>query len=74
MQFQLTVGQLRTGLASLITLNKRNFANQKKLMLPAVAAAVQADIDTLERIYQELENTDPAIELVVTRKAEIVKK
>lgn len=72
--FEIPAGLLKTGINGLIVTTKRNLANQRKTMLPAIIAAVQNDIAHLERFAAELESIPFDDLLVVSTKAKIVEK
>lgn len=72
--FEIPVGLMKNALDTMLTVNKRKFANEKKMLLPRVAEAVQNDLEQLQIIADNVRAMGSFDDiLIVSRKNEIVK-
>lgn len=72
--FEIPVGLMKNALDTMLTVNKRKFANEKKMLLPRVAEAVQNDLEQLQIIADNVRTMGSFDDiLIVSRKNEIVK-
>lgn len=72
--FEIPVGLMKNALDTMLTVNKRKFANEKKMLLPRVAEAIQNDLEQLQIIADNVRAMGSFDDiLIVSRKNEIVK-